>query len=390
MKNLLSLVGSILCLIICFGCHSNRTELPVLDVLKQYSEKKIILQDIAEIEYIPLESSDDVLLTFSNIKYLSDKYIIAINGSRGEVFTFSRDGKIVCHFNRKGRGPQEYISIYSIAFDERAEEFYISDASSLEPRIQVYTKEGDYLRSLKFTESMRLQIYNSDDQTLFAYDESGLLDDTYRKKPYLYISKKDGEILSELNINLPVRHSSTKNMEVTAPDGRIGIQPFALKLWNNQSDGDNLIIADMSADTIYQLTPKKKLIPLITRTPSVNDSDPRIVLTPQLKTDKFIVLNKTTLDFEMAISKWTYPIEVLICDFTTHQINQPDFINSDFASESVEFAETTLPQNRGLYAIDAVTLIVANERNLLTGKLKEIVSTLKEEDNPVLVYVKFM
>ena len=389
MTKLLSSIISLLYLIFCLGCHSNRTDLPIINVLGQYSEKKIILQDIADIEYIPLESSNDVLLTFPTIKYLSDKYIVAINGSRGEVFTFSREGKIVSHFNRKGRGSQEYNTIHSIAFDERAEEFYISDPSSSEPKIQVYSKEGDYLRSLKFTERLRLQIYNSDDQTLFAYDESGLLDDSYKKNPYLYISKKDGEILSELDIDFPARYSSTKNLQVTAPNGRVGIQPFALKVWSNPSDGENLIIADISTDTIYQLTPTKRLIPLITRTPSVHDSEPRIVLTPELKTDKFIVLYKTTLDFEMVMSQQTYPIEVLICDFTTHQVNQPDFINSDFASYSVEFSETTLPQNTGLYAIDAITLITANERDRLSGKLKEIASSLKEDDNPVVVYVKF-
>jgi hypothetical protein len=389
MNKLSSLICSLFCLTFCFGCHSNSTDLPVINVLGQYSEKKIILQDIADIEYIALESSSDVLLIFPNIIYLSDKYIVATNRIRGEVFTFSRDGKIVSRFNRKGRGPQEYVTIHSITFDERAEEFYISDPSSSESRIQVYSKEGDYLRSLKFTEYIKLQIYNYDDQTLFAYDESGLLDDKYRKNPYLYISKRDGKILSELDISLSVRHSDTKVLEVTAPDGKIGKQPFALWVINNRSDGDNFIIADMSADTIYQLTPKKRLIPLITRTPSVQDSDPRIVLTPELKTDKFIVLRKTTLDFNMAQNKGTYPLENLAYDFTTHQIYQPDFINGDFESMGIEFSVTTLPQNTGLYSIDAVTLVTANERGRLTGKLKEITSTLSEDGNPVLVYVKF-
>ena len=163
MSKLFSLIGFLLCLILYSGCGPKSTELPIVDVLARYSEKKIILQDIADIEYIPLESNSDVLLTFPSIKYLSDKYIVAINGSRGDIFTFGRDGKIVSHFNKRGRGPQEYNTIHSIAFDEKAEEFYISDPSSSDSKIQVYSKEGDYLRSLRFTERVRLQIYNSDD-----------------------------------------------------------------------------------------------------------------------------------------------------------------------------------------------------------------------------------
>lgn len=36
--------------------------LPVFDFTKDYPQKKMLLQDITDIEYIPLETSDDILL----------------------------------------------------------------------------------------------------------------------------------------------------------------------------------------------------------------------------------------------------------------------------------------------------------------------------------------
>lgn len=42
--------------------QSKKGDLPVIDFSKQYPKKEILLQDIAESEYIPLETTDDVLL----------------------------------------------------------------------------------------------------------------------------------------------------------------------------------------------------------------------------------------------------------------------------------------------------------------------------------------
>ena len=61
--------------------QSRKVDLPVIDVLKKYPEKKIRLQDIADIEYIRLETTDDILLSgistssVSTLSYVSNKYI---------------------------------------------------------------------------------------------------------------------------------------------------------------------------------------------------------------------------------------------------------------------------------------------------------------------------
>ena len=57
--------------------QSKKGDLPVIDFSKQYPKKEILLQDIAESEYIPLETTDDVLLGDRLVlSGISDKYIL--------------------------------------------------------------------------------------------------------------------------------------------------------------------------------------------------------------------------------------------------------------------------------------------------------------------------
>ena len=63
--------------------QSTKGNLPVIDVLKNYPNKEIKIQDIADIEYVRLETTDDVLLSghgsisdVSQLAYVSDKFIV--------------------------------------------------------------------------------------------------------------------------------------------------------------------------------------------------------------------------------------------------------------------------------------------------------------------------
>jgi len=96
------------------GCQKsvNYSDLPVIDISKKYPQKEIHLQDIADMEYIPLETTDDVLLgQFPWLSYLSDNYILVWNMGHEDIFVFNRNGKIVSHFKHKGQGDKEYVGI---------------------------------------------------------------------------------------------------------------------------------------------------------------------------------------------------------------------------------------------------------------------------------------
>ena len=118
--------------------HSeNMDGISTIDLLKSYPHKAVTLQSIAEIEYVALETTNDVLLDESfRLTSLSDKFIVGWQNKTREVFIFNRKGKIVSKFNKYGQSGAEYTSIINILFDEKNEEIFVVERSEV-GRIQV-------------------------------------------------------------------------------------------------------------------------------------------------------------------------------------------------------------------------------------------------------------
>lgn len=75
--------------------------LPQIDVNEEYPEKEIFLQDVADIEYIPLETNEEMLFQ-GTIAAVSDKGILGVSQQGGKLFLFDRDGKAKNLICRKG------------------------------------------------------------------------------------------------------------------------------------------------------------------------------------------------------------------------------------------------------------------------------------------------
>ena len=203
-------------------CKANNkseiNELASIDVLKQYPEKIIFLQDIANIDYIRLETNLNTLLRTEmdlKIAHVSDDYIIASNTSDGDVFVFDGSGKSKFSFNHKGPNrAKEYNRITAITFDEKLKEIFICDIFSR--KWFVFSEEGSFIRSFNthISSFIPRDVYNFDDETLLIYDESGLPFQTgFSEHPYFFISKKDGSVIDSLNIHLPIRISNNRIMK---------------------------------------------------------------------------------------------------------------------------------------------------------------------------------
>lgn len=377
-------------LLVLTGCQwSNRNQatdsIPQIDLSRSYSKKEIHLRDIADVEYIPLETTGDVLLANNRRPvHISDRYILVTNRRQGDIFVFKRNGKIDSHFNHRGRGGMEYTSSQSIVFDEKNREIFVVDRFSTS-RIMVYSMTGEYKRTLKYPGKLSLTAYGFDDQTLFVYDDYGLSQNKYNPRPYMFLSKEDGSMISALNLTLPVRYSEKIWMETTDDAGNPITTSLNISIPYHRYYGEDFVVADISSDTIFRLAKNKDLIPLAVRTPSVHAAEPRTVWTSKLTTDKFMVLEKKTLDFKKKI-----PSTTLMYEFETGQINEITFINDDFPSREWEMSpDVAVPENTAALLMDASILVEAYENHELKGELGELAVTLGEEDNPVLMIVKF-
>jgi hypothetical protein len=363
--------------------------LHVIDISKIHPKKEIILQNVAEIEYIPLETTDEILLSgLCQLAYLSEKYIVVWEPKLFEVFIFDRNGRIRSHFNHKGQGDKEYTIMRNVIFDEQNEEIFVFNVNS----ILVYNLNGEYKRTLKYSNDFsRIDAYNFDNDSFLIYDNSNMFFSTYNKKPYMIMSKKDGSIVSTLDIFLPVRYYNGSYYEVEA-NGQNMTMSLYIDASNNRYYGKNLLLADISSDTIYLLSKNKELTPLIVRKPSVHSAEPRTVLTHQFSTDKFIFLYKIILDFDAAQNGRSITNKELIYEFANREISEVSFVNDDYPSlpwwgAVIQFPET--PHNVTASLIPTYHLKKVSKENKLKGELKKMVATLNEEDNPVLMIVKF-
>ena len=377
----------------CVNTNSNTTssqDIPIIDLAKNYPEKEFAMDD-ADKEYIPLETTDDVLADSDfSIEYVSDNRIVGVNKNRGDVFVFGRDGKIISFFNHKGEGNIEYLSIQSFVFDEKAQEIFVADQININ-RCMVYSENGNYLRQLNYPDSSWIaHIYNFDEHTLFAYNEyrEGFdADEINQKTPYVLLSKKDGSEFSRLDISFSKRRSARQriNLGEGITNASLVISSYATK--PTIKYGNEYIISDKSSDTVYLITQNKKLTPLFVRTPTVFEENRLSTLSVYFKTDTHLFFNSFTYvwsEVTALIKKGQRPsfsnAKKIAYDIRTGQVfsvsNGPSGIND-------------APANTAVRVITADLLLDDLENGKLEGKLKQVAQSIDWDDNPVVEIVKY-
>ncbi|MDR1859376.1 MAG: 6-bladed beta-propeller, partial [Bacteroidales bacterium] len=264
-----------------------------IDLKAAYPEKTLVLQEIAKaIEYVPLEPADSILMDDQALPiYVSEKRIVVADVNRGDIFVFKGDGRNIAAFNRKGQGPEEYDFIHSAVYDEAAGEIFVLTFR----KFLVFSETGNYRRTLAFPEkSSNLHLFDFGGDTLLGYDRMSLFNDKMLEKPYLLLSKKDGQPVGELDISFAERYSNS----VKSESGM-----FTAGGPGNWCFGKDFIISDYSSDTVFKLTRDKKITPLLVRTPSVRRNNPRIFLSPIFSTDKFIYFARFSIDYASIVEK---------------------------------------------------------------------------------------
>ena len=167
-----------LCMIVFSACTNQQKEsngpLPVADFEKEYPEKDLLVSEHADVEYIRLETTDEVLLDGIASLYLSvtDRFIVTNNMREGRIFVFDRQGKHLHNFMRKGQSGEEFVFANRVRVDDKAEEIFVLDTRN---KVLVYTLDGKFKRVLDIPKEMRADdLWNYDDEWLLSYDSYNL------------------------------------------------------------------------------------------------------------------------------------------------------------------------------------------------------------------------
>ena len=248
------LFAALLLMAVCAGCGTEKEQatMVTVDIAGEHSEKEVLLQDFMDVEYIPLETSDE-FVTQGSVMDIGDKYLLVKNWANdGDIFVYDRKtGKGIRKINRKGQGAEEYNFINGIILDESSDEMFVNCTAA--KKIYVYDLSGNFKRSFEHPKDTEfMDVLNYDKDNLICYDMSVYYKDGQpREKGKSYhslISKKDGSVTR--GIYLP--YDVVKAPCVQQGDGvaMASVRPII------PNRGEWLLV-DCSSDTVYNYVPEK-------------------------------------------------------------------------------------------------------------------------------------
>jgi len=363
-----------------------------VDVTKDYPKKDVVLQDIFDIEYVPLETSDE-FLTSGNVRAIGKDLIITKNNGRtdGNIYLFDRTtGKGIRRINRLGQGGEEYTNILDIVLDEDRQEMFVNNHYLA--KIVVYDLKGNFKRSFKQKENYFYgEIGNFDKDRLICHDDCLSFDKEETKRNFFMLaSKQDGSIKE-----IPIPYDKVKtSLILKQVDGK----KRDWSIYNKRMIPykDSWLLNEISADTIYRYSPDAGLIPLIVRKPSVQTMSPEIFLFPSVMTDRYYFMQTAKKDFDFKMDSDVERTD-LMYDKETNKIFRVTIYNADYTEKvpvkiMFEMFMLSFINKDGVAfsrVLPAFELAEAYKNGKLRGHLKKIAAKLDEEDNPVIMIAKY-
>lgn len=389
MKKLTTIPALILLMLA--GCGEKRPSaegLVTVDVTADYPKKELILQDFMDVEYIPLETTDE-FVTMAWAHAIGQKYIIVRNRNRatdGKIFIFDRNGKGLRVINRLGSANEEYTFLLGITLDEENEELFVND--HWRRKILVYDMLGNFKRILNHKEDYRydMEIYNFDRDHLICHNMVFDEGTPGGRNEFLIISKQDGSVAKEIEIPFEKKISS---------DVRMVNGPYVMPIRNRvlvPQGGNSWTLMETSSDKVYQLKADYSMQPVIERTPTIQTMTPGVFLYPAVLTDRYCFMQTVKAEWDWGTNSG-HKRTNLVYDKQENKIYEYEMHNADMTKKQsvIMTSEVTIGNNEIalVHKLEAPDLVEAHEKGQLKGPLKEVAATLDEESNPVLMVVKY-
>lgn len=400
------LVPAAIAVLTACGPSSQQDEgLITVDVSKSYPKKELILQDFMDVEYIPLETTEE-FITLGYLQAIGKDVMVLRDkmAANGNIYLFDRKGKALKKMNRRGQSHEEYLTTNGIYLDEENGELFVGNV----PRRNVlaYDLSGNFKRSFVFKEggdeNTKSWVYyksmrNFDRDHFICQDASsgrsfnGEREDLEPRNLFFIVSKQDGTVTKEIEIPFEKKVS-----QVLFAEKGIGVvnNPCIIPYQ------DGWLLTEPSADTIYTYSSAHELKPFIVRTPSIQSMNQEIFLFPGVVTDRYCFMQAVKKELNEAMMDTYYRLmrTELVYDRQAGETFEYVLFNDDFMDKKPianlvdEIFDLTVFNNDEIafaWRIEAPEIVEAYEAGRLKGKLKEIAAGMHEEDNPVLMLAKY-
>ena len=194
------------------------------------------------------------------------------------------------------------------------------------------------------------------------------------KPPFFIISKKDGAFKALIEI------PRMKQISITSNQSGFGAKLFPLNIIPYRN---NWILSDVSSDSLFSFSLDFKITPIIARTPPIHTMNSPTVLQPTMFTDRYYFMGSEQNGVVM---------KQLVYDSREKALFECSIYNEDYPDMPITLSRGAMNTcNEVVSAIkyESFELVKANKEGKLKGRLKEIASKLDEDDNPVLVLLKY-
>lgn len=100
---------------------------------------------VSDIQYIPLETTDENFIGNVNQLLIADDKIIVVDQKTASIFFFDRKGKYLYKIANQGVGPEQYTEINGVALNHKEGMVYVLDRK----KVFVYTMDGDFEKTIQ-------------------------------------------------------------------------------------------------------------------------------------------------------------------------------------------------------------------------------------------------
>lgn len=331
-----------------------------------YDHSNLMLSDLADIDFVQLGMSDEFLLEGTGSSVGKDVFMtsseIYVRDREEVLYVYTNKGIPIRKISRKGEGPEEYLAITAYTVDTVKQELFIADV--LTKKITVYDISGNFKRKYRSYNAQEISLFN--DSLLLCFDQ-------YARVPYFLIMRTTGERI----LDLPISFQKKINLN------------GALAYSSIQANDSVFILSNIETNHIYKLH-EDKSVSIIAIDESNHGAD-AVRLHPTIETNDYILLYKLcshwiTPDIEEEFyiyKKDTKELQILpkapehYTALINNYCNIKDFYVSDNPNTCVNIYSP-------YYLKESV------ESGFITDpKLREMIDQLGEDDNPVLMIMRF-
>jgi len=359
-----------------------------IDANINYPELDIKLSDIADITYVPLKMGKDATLLINGapirgIFVMSDKIFVADNNATyPKIVVYNFNGEPLYQIGETGRGPGELSGFFHFAVDTIKKEVYIW--GTMECQLNVYSIDGQFKKSKKeFNRVFITNLENINNKTLVGFTPDAI---TFLPE---WLSKKTG-----INIKNSGRSITYFNKDdlslMDIPDigySRIHIEKTGTGSASITTTRNGSYLVTLRSDTTYFMDNYLKITPRFVDITDYNHKG-ELSIFPVLETDKYVFLTTT---IAIGGNYDHNSIKYLAYDKDQHMIfNIKNNSNSDAAfRDNIKILHYNKTLNSN-YIVKSFgyKFLIENYKNL-PYELKQITDQMKEDDNPVLMLIKF-